>query len=42
MILELTRKELFGMTTQQLYDLNGEVARLEERIKAELIERGNY
>ena len=42
MIQEPTRKELFDMTTQQLYDLNGKVARLEERIKAELIGRGNY
>ena len=42
MIPRITRKELFEMTTKQLYELNNELMLLEEKIKAELILRGDY
>ena len=37
-----SRKELYDMTTQQIYNLSNQIARLEERIKSELVLRGNY
>jgi hypothetical protein len=36
------RKELHNMTTTQLYNLDGECVKLKEKIKAELILRGDY
>ena len=39
---KLTRKELYDMTTTQLYDLEGELSKLQDRIKAELLCRGDY
>ena len=39
---EYTRKELYNMTTDQLYELSGKVINLEEKIKFELILGGNY
>lgn len=41
-IPEITRSELFEMTTTELYALSSEVTELSERIKAELIARGDY
>lgn len=41
-IPDLTRKELYEMTTSELYSISGEVTSLSERIKAELIARGDY
>jgi len=37
-----TRKELFNMTTDELYKLNGYHTEEKEKIKAELILRGDY
>jgi len=39
---EYTREELYNMTTEQLYKLSGKIIKLEEKIKSELILRGNY
>jgi len=36
------RLELFDMSTTELYNLSGECTKLSERIKAELILRGDY
>ena len=41
-IQKLTRKELYDMSTTQLYRINGELLKLQEKIKAELICRGDY
>ena len=37
-----TRKELSEMSTTQLYNLDDELSKLQEKIKAELICRGDY
>ena len=42
MISKLTRKELCDMSTQQLYDLNGEIIELSKKIECELILRGDF
>jgi len=42
MIPNITRAQLFNMTTSQLIDLDGQLTKLQERIKAELICRGDY
>jgi len=39
---KIKREELYNMTTDQLYELYGKLSKLEDRIKAELIMRGNY
>lgn len=39
---DLKREDLYKMTTTELYELSGEVTSLSERIKAELIARGDY
>jgi len=39
---QMNRTELYNMTTDQLYELSGKLSKLEDRIKAELIMRGNY
>lgn len=41
-IPKLTGKDLYSMTTEQLYKLNNELSKLPEKIKPELICRGDY
>jgi len=41
-IPELTRKELYDMNTAQLIKLHGDITSLQNKIKAELICRGDY
>jgi len=41
-IQKLTRKELYDMSTTQLYRIDGELAKLQGKIKAELICRGDH
>jgi hypothetical protein len=36
------RKELHNMTTTQLYNLNGVCIIIQDKIKAELVLRGDY
>jgi hypothetical protein len=38
----ITRKELYEMTTNELYAINGKLSQLQEKIKSELICRGDY
>jgi hypothetical protein len=42
MIAEPNRQELFNMTTTQLYKLDAKLTKLQEKIKSELICRGDY
>ena len=42
MIPELNREQLYQMTTQQLYDLDGQLTVFMQKIKAELVCRGDY
>lgn len=42
MIREITRKELYDMSTSQLIELDGKCCLLAEKIKSELICRGDY
>lgn len=37
-----TRKELYEMTTQQIYSLASKCTKIQNKIKAELILRGDY
>ena len=41
-IPKFTRKEIFKMTTQELYDLNSDLQREKNKVKSELIARGDY
>jgi hypothetical protein len=42
MIQKLTREELYDMNTTQLYRIDEELSKLQQKIKAELICRGDY
>jgi len=42
MIPHLRREDLFEMSTDQLYALDGELTALQEMVSAELILRGDY
>lgn len=42
MIPDLKRADLYKMSTTELYALAGEVTALHERIKGELMARGDY
>ena len=39
---KITRKELYDMTTSQLYKLSNELMKLDKIIKSELVCRGDF
>jgi hypothetical protein len=41
-VTKLTRSQLYNMKTTELYELAGKLTSLSERVKAELIARGDY